>query len=296
MSLRLKFNLVMFITLAIGIAMSYVVSKQILEDNAKEEVLLNADIMMQMAKGIRGYTVDEVKPVVLQGGHEAFIKQTVPSYAATRNFDRLREKFPEYTYQEATINPTNPVHRATDWEKGIIDYFAANPGEDTYSGVKETATGNMLYLSHPFRITNPKCLACHSTPAEAPPSMLEVYGRDNGFGWELNSVVGAQIVYVPMSLPLERADKALQFFMISLTAIFIFIWLLLNILLHFVVIKPVKKMAEQANVISKGQIEVPEFDVKGKDEISSMAESFNRMHRSLASAVKMIRQQKRAKK
>ena len=256
-------------------------------------MLLNASIMMEMAKGIRGYTVEEVRPIINQGGHTEFIPQTVPAYAATKNFDRLRKNFPEYTYQEATINPTNPVHRATDWERDIIDYFKNNPEAKEFNGRRSTQTGDYLYLSRPMRITNPKCLACHSKPELAPQSMLDLYGRNNGFGWELNSVVGAQVVSVPMSLPLARADKAFNIFMASLTGIFAFIWLLLNVLLHFVVIKPIKEMAEKANTISKGQINVPEFEVKGKDEIASMASSFNRMHRSLGSAVKLIKQQKR---
>lgn len=292
MSLRVKFNLVMLVALAIGIGLAYFTSKRILENNAKHEVLLNADIMMEMAKGIRGYTVDEVKPIIQAGGHDDFIKQTVPAYAATRNFDRLRERFPEFTYQEATLNPTNPKHRATDWEKGIVDYFAQNPSATEYSGIKDTATGKLLYMSHPLRITNPKCLDCHSTPEAAPQAMLELYGRENGFGWELNSVIGAQIVYVPMSLPLERAAEALKVFIVSLAAIFTFIWLLLNVLLHYVVIRPVTRIAEQADKISKGQIDVPEFEVKGQDEIASMANSFNRMHRSLSSAVKLIKKQR----
>jgi len=294
MSLRLKFNLVMFITLAIGIGLSSVVSKQILEDNAKEELLLKAGIMMEMAKSIRKYTVNEVKPVVVQGGHEEFIKQTVPAYAATQNFNNLREKFPEYTYNEATLNPTNPEHRAADWERDIIDYFKNNPNATSFDGIRKTPTGDFMYLSRPFRITNEKCLACHSKPDNAPAAMLDVYGRNNGFGWELNSVVGAQVVSVPMSVPLQRANKAFTIFIASLSGVFLFIWLLLNVLLHFVVIKPIKEMAEKADTISKGQIDVPEFDVKGKDEIASMAGSFNRMHRSLASALKLIKQQKRA--
>jgi len=292
MSLRVKFNLVMFLVLAMGTAFAYFASKHILEQNAKEEVLQNADLIMQMAKSIRTYTVEEVKPVIQQGNHPGFIKQTVPAYAATKSFENLKAKYPEYTYQEATINPTNPVHRATDWEKGIVDHFANNPGINTYSGIKDAATGKTLYLSHPFKITNPKCLACHSTPDAAPPTMIDLYGRDNGFGWQLNSVIGAQIVYVPMSLPLERAKQALHTFIILLAGIFGFVWLLLNILLHYVVIKPVKEMAEKANTISQGQINVPEFDVDGKDEIASMARSFNRMHRSLASAVKLLKQKK----
>ena len=159
--------------------------------------------------------------------------------------------------------------------------------------MRSTPTGEYLYLSLPMKITNPKCLDCHTTPDMAPPAMVEIYGPTNGFGWELNSVVAAQIVSVPMSVPMQRAQKALYTFMASLAGVFVFVWVLLNVLLHFVVIRPIKVMAEKADTISKGQIDVPEFDVKGKDEVASMASSFNRMHRSLASALKMLKQQKR---
>ena len=51
--------------------------------------------------------------------------------------------------------------------------------------------------------------------------MLEVYGPANGFGWKLNEVVGAQVVSVPMSLPLARADRAFKAFMGSLISVFL---------------------------------------------------------------------------
>lgn len=314
MSLRFKFNLVMLLALAIGMGLAWAISKRILEENAKEEVLLNANIMMEMAKGIRKYTVDEVKPAIQKQppvaastaqapvemtpdsalppatpAHTAFVKQTVPAYAATSNFNLLREKFPDYTYNEAALNPTNLAHRAADWEKDIIEYFKNNPKAEEFHGVRSTQTGDYLYLSLPMRITNPKCLDCHTTPDMAPPGMVEIYGPNNGFGWQLNDVIAAQVVSVPMSVPLARAEKALQTFMISLLGVFLIVWFMLNILLHFVVIRPIKQMAGKADAISKGDIDVPEFDVKGKDEVASMAASFNRMHRSLASALKLLK-------
>ena len=82
--------------------------------------------------------------------------------------------------------------------------------------------------------------------------------------------------------------------MLSLLVVFLIIWLMLNVLLHFVVIRPIRQMATKADTISKGNIDVPEFDVKGKDEVASMAMSFNRMHRSLASAFKLLKQKKQS--
>ena len=35
--------------------------------------------------------------------------------------------------------------------------------------------------------------------------MIDIYGPDNGFGWNLNEIIGAQIVTVPLQVLLDRA-------------------------------------------------------------------------------------------
>jgi len=40
--------------------------------------------------------------------------------------------------------------------------------------------------------------------------------------------------------------------------------------------------------ISKGNLDLGELPARGKDEISTLAASFNRMHRSLATAMKRL--------
>jgi protein-histidine pros-kinase len=54
------------------------------------------------------------------------------------------------------------------------------------------------------------------------------------------------------------------------------------------VVRPVRRFAIAADQISTGQMEVPELPVRGKDEISMLAAAFNRMHRSLAAAMRML--------
>ena len=150
-----------------------------------------------------------------------------------------------------------------------------------------SATGRLLYISRPIAITNPGCLACHSTPEAAPATLIAKYGNTNGFGWNLNEIVGAQIVTVPMAVPLARAQQALFTFMMSLVGVFFLIAIFLNALLHKIVIKPAKAMATIANYISMGK-QAPEFDIKGNDEIASLAKSFTRMRRSLHNALRML--------
>ena len=288
MGLRLKFNVVMFIAFAIGLGISYKLSQAILIENAKQEVELNASLLMEAAKSIRAYTTEEIRPLLNQLDSENFLPQTVPAFAATDNLERIKKAFPDYSYKEAAINPTNPSHRASSWEREVIQHFKDNKNINEYTDIRNTPTGKLLFLSRPLRVSSTKCLACHSTPQVAPSSMIRAYGTNNGFGWKHKEIIGAQIINVPMSVPLSRANQALQTFILALTIVFIIIWLVLNVLLHFVVINPVKKMAENANKISLGDLETPEFETAGKDEIASLGNSFNRMYRSLTSAVKLL--------
>lgn len=288
MSIRLKFNLVMFLIFAIGFGVAAVLVKDTLVENAKQEVTLKAGIMMAAARSVRSYTVEEIRPLLRKIDTDEFISQTVPAYAATENMKRLRNSYPDYSYKEAVLNPTNPEHKAASWEEDVIQYFRNYAEVKEYSGVRMTPTGQYLFLSRPFKITNEGCLTCHSTPDAAPASMIKKYGSHNGFGWKLNEVIGAQIVNVPMTIPLARADATFEAFMIILGSVFAAIWLVLNVLLYIIIIKRINKIAHSAEEISKGDMTIDEFDQKGKDEISSLGHSINLIYRSLASAVKLL--------
>ena len=288
MSLRLKFNLVLGLATLLGVVVAGVFAYHLLQQNAREEVLDSARIMLESAQAVRGYTVSEIRPLLALQQKRQFLPQTVPAYSARIYINKLQQKYPDYSYKEATLNPTNPADRAAEWEVDIVEWFRNHEQENELIGERDTATGRFLYLTHPIKITNEACLTCHSTPDNAPDTMIQTYGSTNGFGWQLNEVVGAQIVSVPMSLPLARADKAFRAFMASLIGVFLLIGILLNIMLQYAVIKPVRNMAENADRVSMGALDAAEFEIKGKDEISSLAQSFNRMHRSLLNAMKML--------
>jgi protein-histidine pros-kinase len=91
-----------------------------------------------------------------------------------------------------------------------------------------------------------------------------------------------------MSLPLQRAEDTFITFMAALLLVFAVVAIILNLLLHFIVIKPIRAMSAKADEISMGDLTVEELAVKGNDEIASLGRSFNRMHRSLSNAVKML--------
>ena len=288
MRLTTKFNLVLFAVFSIGLAIAGYISHTVLHKHAREEVLTHASMMMEAALAIRGYTVKEIRPLLTLQMKREFLPQSVPSYAATQNFRTVREKYPEYTYKEAALNPTNPNDRATDWETDIIQIFRNDTETPELSGERETPTGKSLYYARPIKIANKNCLTCHSTADAAPETMIKLYGSSNGFGWHLDEVVGSQIVSVPLAVPLAKAQEEFVIFMASLIAIFVVIFIVINIMLSQIVVKRVRAMAHVADDISTGHMDVPEFTAAGKDEIADLTRSFNRMRLSLEKAMKIL--------
>lgn len=288
MRLATKFNVVLITVLLFGFAVTGFSSYTILQKNARQEILDRAGIMMESAHAMRSYTVSEIEPLLKLQIKRRFLPQTVPAYAATQTFNALREVHPEYTYKEATLNPTNPRDRAVDWENDLIQQFRNHPQLTELVGERDTPNGRSLYFARPIKIKEPACLVCHSTPEAAPVSMIKLYGDANGFGWQLDEVLGAQIITVPMSVPIKHANEAFLTFMGALGGVFVFIIIVLNILLRAVVTKPVTKMAHIADEVSKGKQNAPEFAEGGKNEIAVLGASFNRMRRSLEKAMNML--------
>jgi len=287
MGLRLKFNLVLLVVFVLGLGVTGYISYDLLHRNARDEVLRNAGVMMEAALSMRGYTVAQVRPI-LPYDPDKFHPQSVPAYAATEIMAQLRKKYSDYTYKEAALNPTNPRNRAVEWESDIVNTFRSNPEHGEISGTRDTPTGPSLYLARPFQIKDKACLACHTTADMAPASMVKIYGPNNGFGWKHMEVIGAQIVSVPMALPIQNANRAFYTFMASLSAVFVALFIILNAMMSLLIVRPITRMSKAADEISTGNMEIPEFSESGGDEVALLRKSFNRMRRSLEKAIELI--------
>jgi HAMP domain-containing protein len=283
-----KFNLVLLGIFVLGFAISGYVSYRVLQANAREEIVQNARLMMEAALSSRTYTSTQVKPLLETQLKYAFLPQTVPAYAATEVFNDMRKKHPDYGYKEATLNPTNPRDRASDWEADLVNAFRQSKDNVEMVGERDTPTGRALYLARPIQVTSAACLVCHSTIEVAPKTMVDQYGSANGFGWKMNEVIGAQVVSVPMSVPIKRADEAFRTFMLSLAVVFVVTFALLNVMLHLMVIRRVTRLSAIADQVSLGHMDAGEFRTHSKDEIGVLTEALGRMKVSLVQAMKML--------
>jgi protein-histidine pros-kinase len=269
-------------------AVTGLVSYRVLQDNAREEVLQNAEIMIDAAKAAAAYTVTEVRPLLMADAKQPFRPQAISFYAARQSFELLRANQPEYTYRIASLNPTNPSNHAYDWEADIIREFRNNTDRKKIIVERDSPTGRVLSLFQPVAVHDQGCLQCHYRPQDAPKGLIQAYGATNGFGWKLNDVVAANVVSVPMAVPVQRAHDTFVTLMALLVGIFAVLFVLLNLLLHFVIVRPIVRMSRLATDVSLGRPDVPELTVSGSDEIAALSASFNRMRRSFEGALKML--------
>lgn len=287
-----KFNLILIVVFGFSGYLIAQLSYSFLIGNARREVLAQAELMMHSAGSVRSYTADDLRPLLEKNPKHKirFLAETVPAFAATTTFANLRKSdayYMNYTYKEATLNPTNLEDRASDWEADIIRTLRDHPGTKPLTGERDTPAGPSIYLAEPLQAA-PACLECHSVPSAAPPAMIAVYGAANGFGWKPNEIIGAQIISVPLSVPIAIANDAYHRLLIILISTLVATLLVLDAAVFFFVIRPLRLVSETADKVSKGDKNVTPLTVKGKDEIASVTASFNRMQLSLAKALKML--------
>ncbi len=290
LKLGLKLNILLAIILLFLTVISGLILSRVLQNYAQQVIVDRASMLMETMNSIRNYTSTQINPELSSRLEieEVFLPQTVPAYSAREVFEDLRsqEQYSQFFYKEATLNPTNIRDKADQFETEVINSFK-NDLEEQKQGFRSIPGGEIFYIARPLKITKESCLRCHSDPKIAPASLISSYGSDNGFGWKLNEIVGAQVISVPSSQVLNAARK-LRYLVMSKIIIFLFLAsILLNLFLKFTITDPLKKMSHSSKQLSMGDMNM-EFEQKTNDEIGILAASLNRLKVSLKMAMDML--------
>lgn len=104
-----------------------------------------------------------------------------------------------------------------------------------------------------------------------------------------SSDVKIRMADVDLTPVLATANIALTTLMSSIGAVFLAVFVVLNLMLDRMIVRPVAEMARQADAVSIGNFSIPEFAPKMKDEIGVLGIAFNRMRRSTEEAIKLLK-------
>ncbi|MBC6433641.1 DUF3365 domain-containing protein [Nostoc sp. HG1] len=290
LNLKQKFTILLLVILTFGLSLSGFALSSLLRENAKQDISSTGLMLMQTMSSIRKYTNTQVNPELADKLATEFLPQSVPAYSAREVFDILR-KTPDYRdffYKEATLNPTNLRDKADGFETEIVERFRNKSDLKEVSGFRSIPGQDIFYIARPLPVSEQSCLVCHSVPEAAPPSMINLYGTANGFGWKLNEIVGAQIITVPANNVINKAHQSSLLIILIVSTIFIATILFVNYFLNRQVVMPLKRMTRIAEEVSTGHMDV-EFEQMSNDEIGNLAKAFKRMQLSLEMAMKRIK-------
>ena len=291
LKLGTKLNLLLLLIFMVIVATSGWALSISLGHQAEQIVTDKALLLMEAMTSVREYTDTQINPQLAPRLEKEtrFLPQTVPGYSAREVFDKLRKRdeYSDFFYKEATLNPTNLRDKADRFETPIIERFRKQSTLKEVRGYRSFPSGDVFYVARPLVVTDQSCLKCHTIPQAAPKSQIATYGSENGFGWKLNEIVGAQVLSVPAAKVFSEARR-LQFHVIGiLIVLYLIAILLINLFLKLAVTKPLKQMAQLSKKVSTGNME-GEFEHYANDEIGILADSLNRMKISLKMAMDML--------
>jgi HAMP domain-containing protein len=287
MNFLVRMNLAVGGALVLSLGILSYVSSQLLEASARQQLVQQEGLILDGAVASREYTTEEILPLLETALKSDFPPQSVPFYAATQHFLKVHARHPEYSYKEATLNPTNLRDRATDWEADVIQQFRNDSQRQELIGERDTPMGRALYMARPIRV-EPHCLVCHSTAQAAPATLVARYGAINGFGWQPKEIIGAQVVSVPLSAATTHLHRALQQILITSAVLFVLLLVLINALVYALLIRPLRDVTQTADALSRGETPRKAFASRGAQEITAISRAFERLRISLEKAMKRL--------
>jgi HAMP domain-containing protein len=296
---RLSHQLTVIIGLifAIGMIISGIFITFIVNQKAQQEVSAKATMLMETMDSVRDYTSENIAPKLSNLNSKEFLPEVVPAFSAHAVFENLRKnpQYQEFIYREAALNPTNINDKADLFEAEIIEQFRQDYKLKEKTGFLSSTpriNNNVFYIARPLAVNQRSCLECHSTPSRAPKKMVDKYGKQNGFNWRFNEIIGAQIVFIPAEKVLSNAQQL--FMPIALVTLIIFgvAVAILHRWLQQKIIQPITKIAYMMESISMGYVD-QKLDSERQDEIGILSRSINRMVISLQMAIARINNPKR---
>ncbi len=284
-----KLTILLLLVFIGGIVVSGASLATILNRNAQNQITSKALILMEIVNSVRDYTNTQVSPELADKLESKFIPQALPAFSAREVFEMFRadKTYKEFFYKDATLNPSNLRNKADSFEKVIVERFRKESNLKELRGFRSSGDGKVFYIARPLAVSNSSCLQCHSTPDVAPKSVTERYGTTHGFGWKLNEIISAQMIYVPASTVIRNARQSFVWIMGLVAVIFAAVIFLVNRWLNRYVVRPINRMAQVAESVSTGDTDT-EFEWVSNDEVGSLAEAFTRMKMSLVMAMKRL--------
>ena len=261
-------------------------------ERAKRTAKTEIDVTMAFVKASREYVRRTLRPKInelLSAGctKDDFILEAQSSSFFTASiFNMVTEEMPDMILRQVAFNPLNPKNEPNEVEKKIIAYLRSTNKEE-FEGIVNHK-GERHFVKAFAIIPTEKCLRCHSDPNLMPKKVREIYKPTRNMKWEPGKVQGAVMVYIPFEAIILRAQMEGLMKGAAVFGIFLFLVIVVLIMLTTMVFKPIEKLREHAERISRGEVD-DKIEITSENEIGKLAEAFERMRISVKKVMDLLK-------
>jgi methyl-accepting chemotaxis protein len=281
LSLAKRFSVILLLIFLFTLPVMTTTLYYFFRQNAMREVADKAAITMQSMESLRKYVGKELRPMVTRELPGKFIVEGASGFYVLRKVSyNLQEVQPNYIYKQASDNPLAKENRADFYETTLLVEFGRNPKLKELTGIRNDTPEPLYYIARPVVVDRDECMKCHGNVNNAPKEQVERYGAASGYNYAMNSVVGANIIYVPASVPMAIAKRSTIIVAVAFTVLFFLIFIIINILIRRSILHPIERFVRSAEQVSKGKFDNT-FDVDTEDELKTLADAFSRLKTSI---------------
>ena len=282
----IKFKLLIFVGMTVLTFSAILIIKTHALVNSNIENLTHQELSLALNfnLAIREYVAETIRPLmfglVAKG---QFIPEAMSTSFVSRSiFEKVRKKFPDYIIKFASGNPKNPVNQAGSEELNMIRYFNDHPQDKKWAGYIKIDGKQYLATFSAMRMGK-ACLRCHGHPSDAPIELIKRYGSNASFYHPLGEVVGLDTIAIPSNIVKEHLLRENVINLGFLGGIVLLLCASLVFVFKFVITDRLSIIthhfldAENESETFK----IRKIEIKGKDEINSLADSFNKLAKRL---------------
>jgi len=225
--------------------------------HAEQEANKRIENILEQHKALHSYIENKQKPVIYKLKEQGSInsdyfnpKILSFTYIARNIHDIYKETKAKknqepYQYKLASINPRNPVNKATEFESEILEKFRTQQLTEFNSVINDKGK-TYYYKAIPLAPNKASCMRCHSVPEVAPKQMLDSYGEQGGFGERVGEIRAMITLKIPMT---ELYNQSIKQVIILSLMIFIILFIL-----YLLIRRIIKQRKQLEDEIQKNKI------------------------------------------
>lgn len=199
------------------------------------------------------------------------------SLVSRRVLDQVRERFPDMVLAFLSARRSGPFGPAGEWEREMLERCEADPGLRSWQGEIELSNRRYVAAVRPRRASE-SCLDCHADARAAFPEPSASSGAGAPSWHGVGGVVGFDLAALPLESGIPLADSRDAAALAALVALISAFALVVLLTFRRLVTRRLRMLIE--HFAGRARPEELRLDVSalgGPDEVSQLAESFNRL-------------------